>query len=355
MANSASTVTIQNLVDDAHAFGDIEPVFNSAQGSAQPALTIANDVSNAICGVAFPHKWNEIILPPFYSNSWQQDYAVVYPNGSSVTNLAWLERGIIIDINSTAFPKPFRAVEVGRQLPQVTGAVGNSGFGLPLFLVNYFPNASLYFGTWGAVNTGTGSLGNNPVAGSVYTSPLGTATKPGNPINQIQDANGNLLLLTKYGTEGSAAPLAAVNATPGVVVSGTGATTVWTVVDPAGFGFRILPVPAQRETIYQFNLVGQKIPMRFTSLGQTLDPLPDQFEPNFRAGFIARCYRYSPEAKIRAKFKEEWQLWLVSLNELRAKQDREQEENTFTPARGIYGGGTGRPKFGPQNPFNSPR
>jgi hypothetical protein len=356
MASTQSTVTLQNIVDIAQTFPDLEPVLHVGGYSLGPALSAANDTMNAICGVAFPHKWAEILLPLFYTNSYQQDYAVVYPNGQSVTTLSWLERGTVFDINNAAIPKPFRQVEVGRQLPQVSGTFWNSATNSPLFLVNFFPNYILYYGTWGAANSGTSTTGNNPIAGSAYTSPLGqNISMPPNPITQIQDANGNLLLLTGYGNEGSAAPLAAPNATAGTTVSGTGATTVWTVVDPNGVGFRIMPVPSQTGVVWQFNLVGQAKPVRFTSLNQTLAPLPDEFEPNFRSGFIAQCYRYSPEAKIREKFKTEWALWLASLNELRAKEDRELEENMFTPERGIMGSRQGRSKWiGGAWPFQYP-
>ena len=367
MIQTQSTVKLQQIVNIAESFGDIEPVLNVAGQSSGPALTIANDVMNAICGTSFPHKWNEFDLPPFYTNSYQQDYALVYPAGqptgapssfSSVTNLEWLDRGICININSTSFPKAWRNVECGRELPMATGAGWNRGEGNPLFLAAFLPNINLYYGTWGDLNNGTQSIGNNPIAGSAYTTPLGTQSQPANPITQIQDANGNLLVLTGYGVEGSTAPIAAVSAPAGTQVSGAGATTVWTVVDPWGEGIRIYPVPSQTGVVWQFLLVAQAKPVRFKNLQQTLFPLPDQFEPNFRQGFITQCYRYSSDAKVRAKFKEEWQLWLASLNELRAKQDRELEENLFIADRGIMGGGNwGRPRIwgGPGAPFNNTR
>lgn len=356
MSNTQSTVTLQQIVDIAQSFGDLEPIFNVAGFSSQPALTIANDVMNAMLSVPFPYKWNELNLPVFYTNSWQQDYAGIYPGGRSITTLAWLERGVVIDINNTAIPKPFRRVETGRQLPQSTGTNWNSATSDPCFLVNWFPNYMLYYGTWGAEDTGTGSLGNNPVSGSEYTNPLGEASMPENPITQIMDANGNLLVLTGYGTEGTTAPVAPTGSPAGTIATpGAGATTIWTVVDPNGAGFRILPVPSQTGTVWQFNLTGQKSPVRFTSLSQTLDPLPDNQEPNFRAGFIAQCYRYSPEAKIRAKFAVEWQLWLKANEDSRKQEDREMEENVFAPDRGIMGGSRGRNKFlGAQWPFNYP-
>lgn len=357
LLQTQSTVTLQKIVNIAETFGDVEPVLNVAGSSSSPALIIATDVMNKICATTFPHKWNTLSLPPFYTNSWQQDYALVWPSGyfdpntgeslegESVTNLSWLMRGICININSTSFPKVSRWVECGRELPQATGTYvqtgGWSGYGQanPSFLANFFPNASLYYGTWGDVNNGTQSIGNNPVAGSAYTQPLGTLSQPSNPITQIQDANGNLLVLTTYGVEGTTAPVAAQGAPAGTVVSGAGATTQWTVVDPQGQGIRIYPVPSQTGVVWQFLLVGQMKPVRFTSLQQTLYPLPDEFETHFRDGFIAQCYRYSTDARVRAKFKDEWALWLASLQSMQQRQDRELEENIFIPDRGIMGGG----------------
>jgi hypothetical protein len=200
-------------------------------------------------------------------------------------------------------------------------------------------------------------MANNPgifQAGGVINNSAGNS-QPANPITQIVDANGNLLLLTTYGTEGTTAPLAVANATPGTTCFGQGATTIWTVVDPNGLGIRILEIPSQTGVTWQFNIVGQKPPVQFQKLGQTLFPLPDKYEPFFRAGFIAQCYRYSTQPKTRAKFKDEWQLWLKSLDSLRETQDRELEEYAFVPERSIMGRGTSRNNFrGPAWPFNYP-
>src|SRR6266478_1554407 len=339
--SSLSTVKLQDIVTIAQAFGDIAPVLNVPQSSGQPAKTIANDVMNAICALPFPHKWNEFPVPLFYTNSYQQDYASINLDGTSVLNLSWLERGICIDVNNTAIPKPYRLVEVGRQLPQQTGSTFNSATNSPLFLCNWFPNRSLYYGVWGKANTGNSTFGNNPVAGSVYMpliSTSGLTSMPFNPIMQIRDSNGNLLTLTVFGTEGVNPPVAPPNAPSGFLVTAAtrqdASTTVWTVVDPNGAGFRISPPPSQTGVVWEFNIVAQLVPVRFTSLSQTLAPLPDEYEPIFRQGFIAQCYRYSPEAKIRAKFKEEWALWQAAAYSMRAKEDFEQEENNFVPDRG---------------------
>ena len=441
--SSLSSIQLQHIVDVANTYADIEPVLNAGGQTQTVALSIANTVMNAICAVSFPHKWNEYNIQPFYSNSFQQDYAlttvagvtgaltltsvsqvsassgtavyngtitggdfgayvgvpfvvtgfaasaganngtfmcvassagalvlqntaaVVETHAGSATsaaggllNLSWLERGVAFDINNSAVPKPYVRIECGRQLPQQTAQyTGGAGLGDPGFRANWFPNRTLYYGVWGAANTGSKTQGNNPVAGSVYTQPLGNNSQPANPITQIVDANGNFLLLTGYGTEGTTAPLAAMNAVPGTVATpGSGATTTWTVLDPNGWGVRIMPVPSQTGSQWQFNITAQMKPVRFFSLSQTLAPLPDEMEPHFREGFIAQCYKRSPENAVYGKFKDMWQLWTQSLNELRAKEDRELEENKFIPTRTVFGASRSRNNFqGGSWPYNYPR
>jgi hypothetical protein len=437
VGSAGSTYTIQNIVDRVSSLGDIEPVLNVGGFSLEPALTIANDVFNEICSVNFPHKWNRGDLPLFYTWSWQQDYALINPDGSSVYDFEWLEKGMAINISSTQIPKPWVRVECGRDLPKRTGTYmvnGGTELGDPGFIVSSQPNSELYYGTWGAPNFNSASWGNNPQPNSFYMGPLGvyvlaaswstgvatftlnqlpqgikvgalleitgatptgyngnwvvtgvpgsatvnpqvTVTMstnpqtyesggsisgtgndmPANPINQIIDANGNLLLITTYGTEGTTAPLASVGAVPGTQVSGTSASTIWTVVDPVGMGIRILNVPSQTGVVWQFNIDAQFTPPKFTNLDQILAPLPDKYEPFFRAGFIAQCYKYSVEAKVASKFDRMWALWKQSLVQMRETQDRELEEWSFIPERTVMGQGRSRNTFrGAAWPFPYP-
>jgi len=326
-------VTLQQFVDNAQAFGDIAPVLNVGGYSLEPARTAMNDAMNGFLA-DYPYKFNNFDLPPFYTNSWQQDYAI-----PGLTTLAWLTRGVCININSSAIPKPWSWVEVGRDQQKTTASIlSNSYFACAIYRANWLPNSQLYYGTWGAGNTGNASLGNNPMAGSVYINPLGAPSQPPNPVSQIRDANGNLLVITTYGTEGSGAPLAAVNAAPGTTASGSGASTVWTVVDPNGQGIRISPVPSQTGCVWQFLLTGQLIPPRFVNFAQTMSPVTDDYEPHLRALFIAQLYRYSSETKIRAKFQTEWDLAMKSLIKARAKSDRERDFYRFVPATSVRTG-----------------
>ena len=183
---------------------------------------------------------------------------------------------------------------------------------------------------------------------------------PSNPITQIQDANGNLLVLTTYGHEGSAAPLASANASPGTTASGTGATTVWTVVDPYGQGIRLTPVSSQTGTVWQVNLVGQMKPTMFTAASklssQTLFPLTDEFYQYFLDGCAAECLLYNPNPKKRQMYPEAYKVWFQSIVQMRKEQDREKEENTIRTKRTILGAGgasqTGN--LGPYWPFSYP-
>jgi hypothetical protein len=85
-------------------------------------------------------------------------------------------------------------------------------------------------------------------------------------------------------------------------------------------------------------------------------PVTDDYEPHLRALFIAQLYRYSSEAKIRAKFKDEWQLAMQSLIKSRTKSDRERDFYRFIPSSSVKTGassGTGG-YVGPFWPYGGP-
>lgn len=344
MANSQSKITLQKMLDKVFPLGDVNPVLYNVGGSQlEPFITICTDVYSEIVGLPFPHKWNEVKLPYFYTNSWQQDYALINPNGTSVYNVEWLQRGIVIDMSNNSIPKTWGYAECGRELSQATGSfIQPSNWRQPTFVCNWFPNSTLYYGTWGAADLGNGTTGNNPGPNSIYTSPLNAIanSQPNNPINQIIDPNGNYQVVTTYGTCGATAPNWP-NANAAFGTATVDGSTIWQVVDPNGVGIRVLPVPSQTGAVFQFNLIGQMPAKQFTSLSDTLSPFPDKYEPYFRQGVIAQCYRYSSVDSVQKKFERNYQLWLKSLNDLRAMEDRELEENMFVPDQSIFGRGGG--------------
>lgn len=357
--SSQSQYSVQNVYDDLVARGDLNPGWDIAGYTVRPILNIANKTMKNLCGGEgmFPWKWNQFNLPLFYFNSWQQDYAL------QLTNLAWLQEGIAIDINNPSMPKPWARVETGRNQSRMTGAyISNSAYVQPLCIATFLPNNLLYYGTWGAAQAGNATWGNNPQSGQVITNPLGSNKPiPNNPITQIQDANGNLLLLTTYGTLGTTAPVAPANSLAGVTATpGSGDTTVWTVLDPYGQGIRISPVSSQTGTVWQINLVGQLKPTQFVGTSslamQTLFPLTDEFYQYFLDGCAAECLLYQPNPKKRAEYPQAFKVWFQSVVQMRKEQDREREENTIRPKRTIIGAGgasqTGN--LGPFWPFGYP-
>jgi hypothetical protein len=349
---SVSTVTLQSVWDSIIGLVDIKAVLTLGGYGNNLLQTVATDVMEAICACTFPWKWNEFNLPLFYGNSWQQDYALVLPNGQSVTNLAWLTDGVAIQINNSSTPKPWSWVEVGRRQGRSTATVlSNSFFAFPQFTASFLPNNLLYYGTWGAAQINNATWGNNPQPNQVITNPLGNGnSQPSNPITQIQDANGNLLVVTTYGTTGSTAPVLSAGSAAGTTV--TDGSVVWTVVDPYGQGIRVKPIPSQTGVVWQFNLVGQMKPQRFTGTNaalstQYLAPLTDEYENMFRNGVIAQLWKYSAEAKVRQRFDDDWNRWTKSVESLslqssKQKADRERDEDRFIPENSVMGAGAPR-------------
>lgn len=374
MASTQSTYTLQNLYDDLVAKGDLDPGWDAAGFTVRPIISIANETFQAMCGGEgmFPWKWNQILLPLFVYNSWQQDYALVGKPGKmpangdpSVTSLSWLQEGVGVDINNPQMPKPWRWCEVGRNQSRSTASyISNSVANNPLCGINWLPNNQLYYGTWGAAQTGNQTWGNNPQPGQVIANPLGSGTSmPSSPVLQIIDANGNYLVLTGYGTLGSTAPVAPASSAAGVQATpGTGDTTVWTVVDPYGQGVRIAPAPSQTGTVWQINLLGQAKPAQFSALtslkAQTLFPLTDDFYQRFLDGATAECYRYNPVPKIRANWTKAREDWIESLKSMRRQSDREKEFYRITPRTSIIAAGGGRSsnssRYGPFWPWGGP-
>ncbi len=355
-----STTTLQSVVDFAQTMSELSPVLKAGGYVNTVATTIATDVMATILSSEFNWRFNRFIVPPFLTTSWQQDYAIVQISnvvtgsrngGASVTNLAWLEHGIAVDINNTSNPKPQYPLEVVRMLESTFIQYGRPG------QIAWLPNDQLKYGTWGAADNSPTQLtfGNNPQPSQVITNPLGAAQQPRNPATQIQDANGNFLVLTQYGTTGTVSPLAVVGALPGTIVPD--GTCIWTVVDPKGQGLRLNPIPPQQGLTYMIYVIGQMRPPMFgtgrtgsSPLNQLLDPLPDDYAKYFRQGFITYCYRHSPEEKIRGKFAAEYQLWIEGMTEATKKSDRERDSAGFYPTRGIMDNPFGT-YLGPSYPF----
>lgn len=339
MANS--NVRISDVAAYLKSFPDLAPFVQQAVAGAalQPMLNVCNDVMTEMLAQVFNWRWNRAKYPLFYTNSYQQDYAM------NVVNLGWLENGVMLDINNTALPKPIWPLEAVKDLPMTSNQCG-----IPS-QVCWFPNDQLQYSTW-------------PGASATFTNPVGIVTNgPNNPITQIQDPNGNFWVVTTYGTTGTVQPtwpttLAyptqnSPNATATTVTDGT---VVWTAINPKGQGLRCNPIPPQTGTVYQFNLFFQWRPFAFsnglyTNFNQTLEPIPDDFIKYFKDGCVAMAYNHSSDKNVRGKFQDQYKLWMESLMKAKTQGDRERDNYSFSPSQSVVQTGYGDGYAGPANPY----
>lgn len=335
-----SSYTLQNLVDIARAMGDLAPTLPSGGSYETVALSAINDAMTAMLagsskGSPFNFKFNRINIPPFFINSYQQDYA------SSVVNLGWLESCGCYNMSSTQFPKPFRVIEVKRDVLLTNAQQGN------LAKIQWMENDNLTFGTWGQSQILSLSGLANPGPGVVYTNPAGATATPTNPTTQVKDAFGHLWIVTTYGTCGNTNPfLSNLNPVfPSLADQTVVATTVvdgsvtWTAVNPKGQGFRLNPMPTQTGPVWQIAPIGQAKIAQFTSLGQFLEPVPDDFFSYLKTGFFAQCYRFHPDPKQRTKFQMEYDLWMKSLDAAVRQGSREEDDWGFVPTSNVMDSG----------------
>lgn len=312
---SGSTVTLQSVIDNCASQNVPSPLSNPSGFGEQLALDIANDVMGDLIAERFNWKWNSKVAAPFYTNSWQQDYPTL-----SLTDMDWGESADRIDINNTSFPLPLYNMTWRKQLPRTSYANG------VLNQVCWMYNRDLTFGAWpGAAVTFYPLVGTNPTAQ--------------NPIMSMIDANGNLLIVTSFGTTGNAAPALPANSAPGTTVED--GTVTWTVVDPGGQGFRVYGLPSATGPTWQIIATYQKIAPLFTTLQQTLDPIPDNYSRFFRRGYYTYCLKASANPNDTRKFEPERTAWLMQLE--KSKQQGDREVNAYgllpstSPVESLYG------------------
>jgi hypothetical protein len=349
-----STITLQQIVDDAKTFADLSPVLATGGFSTAPALSIANDVMNAMLlggpnGEPFNWKWNRFNPLAFPTISWQQDYFV--PN---VVNLGWIESSWAVYVNMTSTPKYIQQLEVHKDLLTDWLQTGYPG------KICWIPNDQCKTGTWGQTSQQNITGLFNPGPGVTYINPVGANQTPANPTTCISDSFNNLWTVTTYGTCGQTNPfLTNVNPvfpTPtNPTVQATtvmDGTTVWTAINPKGQGFRLDPIPPQTGITWLIQVVGQMRQPYFTSLNQTLEPIPDDYSLYFKNGFFAQCYRRSPDSKVRAKFADEWNLWLKGLSNAVKQGNREMDDFGFYPSVGVMDTGWGAQVYpNPAQPY----
>jgi len=352
-----SSITLQSVVDYARSFAECNPILPAGGYSYEPALTFANDVYQKITAQNLNWRWNASYVPPFITNCLQQDYI------TNLTDIGWLTSGFRIDVNNNTntlnqAPKPIFLIETNRDMG-LTPYQGNPA------MVCFIPNSQAVFGTW--------------VANQQYQCGYGLAGAPANPIMQILDANGNMLFLdtsvmnlnafvpgysgtnipipvpnpfnntgANFGTSGSVAPLAPPNAPPGTTVSDGDLT--WTVANPNGYAIRFNPLPSLGGFVWLMWIAYQRRPIKFTSLQQTLSPIPDDLAYLFREGFVAKCLQHanSPRAVMQNQF------WHEQIEQAIRAGEREEQAWSIFPDTSMSGDSVLGPFYpvGPASPFN---
>lgn len=343
-----SSYRLQDLVDIARSLGDLAPTLPTGGSYEIVATSAANDTMTAMLagsshGSPFNFKFNRLIVPPFFINSWQQDYA------TSVVNLGWLESCGAWNTSSSQFPKPFRPIEVKRDVLLTNSQTGS------LAKISWMENDTLTFGTWGVAQQNSLTGLQNPGPGIIYTNPSGLPSLPANPVTQVQDAFGHLWVVTTYGTCGSTNPFLTdllpvypdINNPTTVATTVNDGSVIWSAVNPKGQGFRLNPMPSQTGPVWQIAPIGQMKIARFTKLSQYLEPVPDDYFSYFQNGFFAQCYRRSPDPKVRGKFNDEFKIWMASLDAAVRQGSREQDDWGFVPSSNVMDTGWA---FNPVNP-----
>jgi hypothetical protein len=309
----SSTVALQDIVDSVAVMADVSPQANPTGYDTASILSAANDTMSELIARNLNWKWNSFNATPFLTNSWQQDYPQL-----NLANIGWIEEAWWLDVNNSQRPLPNGPMQAAKDLP--IAQVNNTGYQASYpNKIAWMYNRQLQYGDW-------------PGAGVLY-SPLLSPNVQQNPPTAIIDANGNLLLLTTFGTTGATAPKAAAGSKEGTTVEDN--TCVWTVLDPLGQGFRIDVLAPPTGPVYKIVAKCQAKARIFTGLTNTIDPVPDDAAHHFRRGFKAQCYAYASDAKTRAQYPQMRAEWIQSMGDAEAAADREPEAAMILPATQI--------------------
>lgn len=345
-----SSYTLQNLVDIARAMTDIAPTLPVGGEYEVVALSCINDAITAMLagsskGSPFNFKFNRVVVPPFFVNSYQQDYA------QNNLNIGWLESAGAYNTSSTQQPKPYRVIEAKRDVLITNAQTGN------LAKIQWLPNKDMQYAKWGQATADSLTGLSGPGPGVTYTDPTGAMSTPANPCTQIVDAFGNFWALTVYGTCGSVNPFTTdqnpddvyptVKSPTTVAITVTDGGVTWTAINPDGQGFRINPMPTQTGPVWQVSVVAQQRIPQFTSLGQYLEPVPDDYFTYLKAGFICYCYGFHPDPKMVAKFELKLKQWMMALDSAVRQGSREEDDWGFVPSSNVMDTGWA---FNPVNP-----
>lgn len=304
MANS--TTSLQSVIDYVVVKGIASPLSQASGYGTQLALTLANDVMGDIVSERYNWKWNSQVAAPFYTNSWQQDYP-----GIGVKNIGWGEDCDRVDINNTSIPKPLRNITFRRQLSRTNWTTG------PVGQICWMYNNDMSYGNWAGAH-------------QVYSPLIGTTPTAQNGAMAFIDVNGNILVLTTFGTTGSTQPAAAANAAEGTTVND--GSCVWTVASPTSQGYRVFPLPGATGPVWQMTPKYQLEPPLFTKLSQLINPIPDSYAKWFRRGYEIACKGASANPKDQEQATRLLPIWQNDMLGAAKQADKEVSAYGLMPA-----------------------
>lgn len=316
-----SSLTLETILDEQAAMGIYDPRTSPSGFNLALILRLANDTMADLITERFNWKFNRAIAAPFLTNTFQQDYPQLAQASGPI---GWGDDCDKIDINNTMIPKPVNVPSTPkwkRQLSRVS-AQFNGVLGGPSAIC-WMYNNDLSYGTW-------------PGAAVVYSPLITIGAVAPNPIMNFIDQNGNYLILTQFGTTGTAAPYAAPAAPEGTIVSD--GSCAWTVVSGTSQGFRIWPLPNQSGPVYQMIPSYQIEPPKFVpgpaglGLTQTIDPIPDSYARHFRRAFAYQSKGASANPADRQEFLKEYPIWLQGLKSAAQQADKEPNAYGLVPA-----------------------
>lgn len=321
-----STRTLQSVVDFVRTIPAVRPILTSTPGYAdQPAKDIASAVMTEFLSDSFPWKWNRRPVTPFYPTANQTDYPTL-----AEKSIGWLERATAVDINSTSFPRPSWKLEAVRDLDEEGSSL------MAPAKICWLYNWQMNLPMW-------------PGPATIYVLPETLTTTANLQPRSIRDTNGNILILTVEGVTGDDPPLVDFGTPPGtVVIDGTAS---WTVADPDAQGYRIDSAVGSISNLILIRPQAQGKPVRFTSLSQKLDPIPDDFSKWFEDGFIAYSKQHSEDPTVQAGFDAARAKWLQGLAQAARSGDREKENFGFYPDHNVMDTGIGFRSIGPADPY----
>jgi hypothetical protein len=315
-----ATITIQMTVDAIRVRPSVTKVMGNALpgvGSNAIAIKISNKVLQEFLQEGMPWKWNRRKPTAFALNALQQDYC------TSITDVGWLEYGdrISISTSMTTPPAPplypVRAIEAVRELQQT------SVQGTPQ-QISWVPNSEAICGAWVP-----NALYTDPAACMQNPNPQTGQQLPNQPLMQIRDSNGNIQVLTQFGTTGATPPTWNTVANQ---VTNDG-TAQWTMADPNGIAWRVSPLPPQNGNPFLIQPYYQKKPPTITGITQPWT-IPDELSNVYEVGFLAYVWEAAEDDK---KFAQTYALFQSLIKKSLKSGDRERESYGMYPGRSLNG------------------